>query len=115
MNDVNTNQLHPIATEASALFLQGKRTFTAEAIAKLESELDKIRERPELGPAIASLVQVAQHLDKNEGAQAASLALLRVAMTQTSSLEALNKKAKLVQEDEARRKQKAFAKFSGKS
>ena len=31
------SELHPIATEASTLYLQGKGSFTPEAIAKLEA------------------------------------------------------------------------------
>lgn len=113
MNEIKANELHPIAAEAAALFLRGNRSFTREGIAKLEAELEKIRDRPELGPALASLVQVAQYLERGEKAKDASLALLKVVLSQTSALEALNQKAKLSQEDEQRKKREAFAKFSG--
>jgi hypothetical protein len=107
--------LHPIATEAGTLFLKGKGSFSKEALGALQRSLEKIADKPELGPALASLVQVAQHLDRDRNAKAASQALLRVAMTQTIALEELNKTAKQSEEDRQRAKRKAFNKFTGRN
>jgi hypothetical protein len=107
------NQLHPIALDASTYFLKDARSFSEESLEKLTATLEGLHGKPELGPALASLVQVAQHLDLVEKAKAAAMALLRVAMTQTQALEEMNQKARLGQEDVARQKRKAFSKFSG--
>jgi hypothetical protein len=114
-NNATASQLHPIAAQAGSLFLQCKGSFDAEALEKLELELEKLHGRPELGPAVASLVQVAQYLDRERNAKNAAMALLQVAMAQTTALEALNEKARLAKEDESRKKQKAFSKFTGRN
>jgi hypothetical protein len=106
--------LHPIATMASASFIQGNRSFTPAALAELNETLEAISGTQELGPAIASLIQVAQYLEYGEKAKAASVALLRVAMSQTAALELLNDQAKKSVEDQARAKRKAFSKFTGR-
>jgi hypothetical protein len=109
------NGLHPIALDASTYFLKDARSFSEASLAKLVEKLESLHGQPELGPALASLVQVAQHLELVEKAKPAAMALLRVAMSQTAALEELNKRAKHAQEDEARKKRKAFAKFSGQN
>ena len=110
-----TDQLHPIALEASTYFLKDKRSFSDESLEKLCATLEGLHGRAELGPALASLVQVAQHLDLVEKAKPAAMALLQIASAQTHALEALNQKLKVEQEDVARQKRKAFSKFSGMS
>jgi hypothetical protein len=106
--------LHPIATDASTYFVQGGNAFSKEALAKLAAALEAIAEKEELGPAVASLVQVAQYLDKTLNAKAASAALMDLAVAQTFALEKLNKKAQEKKQDADRAKAKAFNKFSGK-
>ena len=105
--------LHPIALEASTYFLKDARSFSAASLSRLSEALEELHGRPELGPAVASLVQVAQHLELVEKAKPAAMALMRIAMSQTAALEELNQKAKVAQEEESRRKRMAFAKFSG--
>ncbi len=110
---MSADQLHPIALEASMCFLKDARGFSEASIAKIAASLESLRGQPELGPAVASLIQVAQHLETVEKARPAALALMRVAMSQTGALEAVNRKAQLAGEDVARRKRQEFAKFSG--
>ena len=110
---MSTDELHPIALEASTYFLKDARSFSDASLSKLAAALEALHGQPELGPAVASLVQVAQHLELVERAKPAAMALLQIAMAQTSALEELNRKAKRAQEDEARKKRKAFERFSG--
>ena len=110
-----TDQLHPIALEASTYFIRDKRSFSDESLKKLTATLEGLHGDVQLGPALASLVQVAQHLDLVEKAKSAAMALLQIATAQTQALEELNQKAKLAQEDLARQKRKTFSKFSGMS
>lgn len=105
--------LHPVATIAAQYFLEGKGSFTPEALENLQLALDELADKPDLGPAVASLVRVAQHLENDRKARDAAQALLRVAMTATFALEEQNKKVKAEEEDAARIKRKAFSKFSG--
>jgi hypothetical protein len=106
-------ELHPIAVDAATYFVKDKRSFSDDSLAKLIERLETLHGKPELGPALASLVQVAQHLDLVEKAKPAAMALMNIAVSQTAALEELNKLAKHAHEDEARKKRKAFAKFSG--
>ena len=87
------NELHPIALEASTYFLKDRRSFSDDSLSSLESSLEKLHGQLELRPAVASLIQVAQHLERVEKAKPAALALLEVAMKQTSALEALKLRA----------------------
>jgi hypothetical protein len=106
--------LHPLATDASTYFVQGGGKFTPEALQKLTTALEQLAGKDELGPAVASLVQVAQYLDRTLKAKDAAAELMNLAMAQTYELEQLNKKTRHKKEDADRQKAKTFAKFSGK-
>lgn len=109
-----SQELHPIATEAATWFERGQGKLTKDALEALQKQLDALATDPQLGPAVASLVQVAAHLDKVLGAKAAADALLKVAMSATKALEAQNAKLEAGVQDKARQKKAAFAGFTGK-
>jgi len=106
-------ELHPIATEASTYFVQGGNKLSQENLEKLTVALEALADKDEFGYALASLVQVAQYLDRTLNAKEASNALLELALSQTYALEQLNKKQQAKKADADREKAKAFNKFTG--
>ena len=107
------DELHPIAEKAATFFERAGGKLTGEHVKELAADLDALAEDPMLGPAVTSLVKIAAYLEHERNARKEADKLLKIAVGATAALELQNKKAKDAKQDEAQRKRKQFAGFTG--